>query len=279
MPFDSECVVNSVVWIATLPEKELGPTNRMVEDVEQFAHQSSFSFCYFVIKNRADLTALLTQICSWAAEKQCRPIIVLDGHGSRQDGLKLSDSGETITWAELSEHLQWINVETGNNLCVIGAACYSLQAISLIKLNAPTPYFVLLAPEQEVNVGFLEKNLPAFFKLLFTTNSLKDAYCHYLSSTFTYFHCEKLFFRTMAIYIQNQCKGKAAAQRRERLMTEFFMDGLPNNPNTRKLVRDKIKKGLKPTQDILDGYAKIFLINRKCSFTMDELFDYLDNFK
>lgn len=182
-----------------------------------------------------------------------------------------------MTWTDLSAQLQQINISTNNNLCVIGAACFSLRTIMPSKLDQAAPFFVLLAPEQEVSVGFLEQNIPPFFDRLFTHGSLDDAYSRHLSETFRYFHCEKMLFIVVAKYIRHACKGKSLAKRRERLTTEVFMQGMLNTQANRKAIRANLKAGLKPNQALLDRYVRTFLVGKSCSFTMEQLLSFLDD--
>jgi len=275
MQLNSSFSCNSVVWITSLPAAELGPSRRMTEDITACSSNLGFHFCMVEVKNRSELLEVLNNINHQASGQGLRPILVLDAHGNREDGLVLSEPGEAMTWTALGALLRQINVSTLNNLCVIGAACFSLRAIAPAKLDQAAPFFVLLAPEHEVNVGFLEKNIPAFFDRLFTHGSLDDAYSRYLSEAFRYFHCEKMLFIVVARYIKAACIGKPLAKRRERLMTDVFMQGMANTQASRKAIRAKLKAGLKPNQALLDRYTRTFLVGRSCSFTMEQLLAFV----
>jgi len=277
MRLDSGFSCNSVVWIASLPKAELGPSRRMTQDVSALADRLGFSFSRIDVRHRSELRAVFQDLYRRAEKEGLRPILVLDAHGSEKDGLVLSEPGEAMAWTDLGAFLRTINVSTRNNLCVLGAACFSLRAIASSTLNQAVPFFVLLAPEQEVNTGFLEENIGAFFDCLFTRGSLDDAHTSHLSPTFKYFHCEKMLFIAVARYILSACKGKALAERRERLMTEVFMQGMDNTRANRKSVRAKLKAGLKPDQALLDRYVRTFLIGHSCSFTMDQLLAFLSS--
>lgn len=253
----------------------MGPSRRMTEDIETHAARLEFPFFRRDIKDRLELVNFLSEINLRAKEDGLRPILVFDAHGNHEDGLVMRDGLETMPWTELGALLRQINVSTLNNLCVIGAACFSLRAIAPAKLNEPAPFFVLLAPEQEVNVGFLECNLPRFFEQLFMYGDLDDSYNLHLSASFKYFHCEKMLFIVIAKYIKKACKGKSAAIRREQLMTEVFMQGMKNSKANRKAIRAKLKIGLKPDQALLDRYAQTFLVGKRCSFTMEELLAHI----
>lgn len=148
MQLNSSFSCNSVVWITSLPEAELGPSRRMTEDVAAHSSRLGFHFSRIDVKRRSELAEVLNDINHRAGEHGLRPILVLDAHGNQRDGLVLSEPGEAVTWAELGAQLQRINISTLNNLCVIGAACFSLRAIAPSKLDQAAPFFVLLAPEQ-----------------------------------------------------------------------------------------------------------------------------------
>ena len=276
MQLNSSFSCNSVIWIASLSEDELGPTRRMTEDVAAVSRYLGVRFDRIDVKDRLGLADALRHLGHRARSEGLRPILVLDAHGNQKDGLKLAGPGEVMAWTDLGTLLRPINVATGNNLCVIGAACFSLGAIAPTKLDQATPFYVLLAPARKVKVGFLEKNIPAFFRELFTHGSLDEAHRQYLSESFRYFHCEKTLLLSVARYIKAACRGKPATERRERLMTEVFMQGMENTAGNRKSVRDKLKAGLKPDQALLDRYAGTFLVGKRCSFTMEELLAVLD---
>lgn len=145
MQLDSSFSCNSVVWIASLPEADLGPSRRMTEGIEAHAINLNFPFLRVDVKRRSELIDVLKDVSRRAKDDKLRPILVLDAHGSRESGLTLCEPGETMVWPELSGLLQQINVSTINNLCVIGAACFSLHAITPAKLNQAAPFFALLA--------------------------------------------------------------------------------------------------------------------------------------
>jgi len=271
MLLDTSFACNTVMWVSSVSDVERGPTNRMTEDLEGICNKNDVAFKRRDVAKRAELISLLQDLRIRTRDDHVRPILVFDMHGSAASGLHLSSTGEYLGWKEVGELLRDINVSTDNNLCVIGAACFSLRAITPTKLDQAAPFFVLLAPETEVKVGFLEENIPIFFDHLFATGKLDEAYSRYLSDQFKYFHCEKMLFTVVAKYVQAGCMGKSAAERREYLLTEIFMQGLENTSENRRDIRARLKEGLRPNQALLDRYSRTFLVGRSCSFTMDQL--------
>lgn len=276
MQLDTGFSCNSVIWLTSLPDDELGPTRRMVEDMEALTAEITVVFQHIELTSAEHLKKQLGELTLHASEHGMRPLLNFDMHGSKDDGLYISQTLEYVSWSELSECLQKLNRETANNLVVVGAACFGLRAIMPIKLDKPAPFYVLLAPEEKVSFGFLAENLIKFYRELFLSGCLDTAYSRNLSDKFKYFHCEKMLFIAVAKYIKAGCKGKAAQERRERLLTEVFSQGMEKTDENLKSVRKKIKEGIKPDQALLDRYAGVFLINRRCCFNMDQLLDFLD---
>lgn len=276
MQLDTGFCCNSVIWLTSLPDSELGPTRRMVEDMESLTAQISVEFQHIQITSAAHLKRLFEEFSFHASKSGIRPLLHFNMHGNKDNGLYISQSSEYCSWDELYCSLQLLNQATGNNLAVIGAACFGLRSIMPIELNQPAPFYVLLAPEEKVHVGFLADNVVCFYRELFESGSLDTAYSRYLSDEFKYFHCEKMLFKVVAKYIRAGCKGKTAQERRERLLTEVFSQGMEKTEHNLRSVRNKIKMGLKPDQALLDRYAKTFLVGRACSFSMQQLLSFLD---
>lgn len=275
MIISSEFACNSVIWISSLPDNEMGATNRMVASVEAHSKELEFGFQHVPIKHREQLDGLLDELAQRSRQHNMKPLIHFDTHGNSDCGLYIDGEDAFYDWNNLSEKLRSINTGTGNNLAVVGATCYGLHAIKPISLTTPTPFYLLLAPEEKVTVGFLEKNVPSFYRSLFKLGSIDSAFsCHFLEK-FKYFHCEKMLFVVISRYIAQQCKGKGGAARRERLLTEIFSQGMENTVENRKRVRAMLKNGLRPDQSLTDRFAGNFLIGRQCSFNITDLLDFV----
>lgn len=277
--FDTGFSCNSIIWFTSLPASELGPSRRMVEDMESLMADIPTEFQHIQVTSKDHLKNHLAKLSHHASEKGMRPLLHFNMHGNKEKGLHISQSSEYYSWGELYSNLQDLNQATRNNLVVFGAACFSLRSILSIKLDKPAPFFVLLAPEETVCVGFLEDNTVRFYREFFASANLYSAYNQYLSDKFKYFHCEKMLFIVVAKYIKAGCKGKSAQERREQLLTEVFSQGMEKTEDNLRSVRNKIKEGLKPDQALLDRYAKVFLVDRKCSFNMQQLLEFLDGDK
>lgn len=248
----------------------------MSQPVEAIATGTGkFHFTRRCLRRRTELEPLRLELEARVREEGLRPILVFDMHGSSETGLSLGEPGQGMPWERLGELLRAINVATGNNLCVVGATCYSLTAIKSMTITSSVPFFVLLAARSEVKVGFLEDNFPAFFKTMLADGGIDEAYYRYLARKLEYFHCEKMLFIMIACNIRSACRGKGAVERRERLLTEVLQNG-PNTPETRKEIRQNIKEGIRPDRSLLERYTEIFLIGKPCGFDMKQLLKYVE---
>lgn len=73
--------VNTVVWLRSLPENELGPSRRMVEDIEAFAKRGGlFQFEEISVSSSAEMLAALATLAS-RCRAGLRPILHFDCHG------------------------------------------------------------------------------------------------------------------------------------------------------------------------------------------------------
>ena len=270
MQLNTEFACNSVVWISSLAPNDEGPTRRMVAEMTGHAQALGFAFEHIAVSGRAELSHLLAGLASRTEHRHMRPLVHLDTHGNKDDGLFIEGENVFVAWDDLAQMLREINVPSRNNLAVVGATCFGLHAIRPINLSTPTPFFLLLSPEEKVSNGFLETNIPRFYRTLFEVGSVEAAFAN-ISERFNYFHCEKLLFIAIARYLAQQCAGKSRLQRRERLLTEIMSQGMENTLDNRRLARQMIKQGTRPDQSLIDRFAGRFLIGRPCSFQFEEL--------
>lgn len=258
--------VNCVVWLCGLPKEEHGPTRRMLEDLQGHGRLPVPVHRYDVF-SADELLEAIGALCK-VAQAGSRPVLHLDMHGSKAKGLKVGS--DFIGWEALGQSLRELNIATKNNLVVVGGACHALFAIRSVDIHSATPFFALLAPEEEVQSGFLEDRIVPFYEELFKAGSLDEAFRR-LGPPFKYEHCEKLLSIVLARYIKAGLKGKNLEERRERLLTEVFQGRGDSAPEALKQARQVLKGGLRPNQELVDRYAATFLCGRPCSFGIDQL--------
>lgn len=268
----SEFVCNSIFWISSLPDTEMGPTRRTTEEMERILSNFSIGFMHQRIQNVCELVGFLNCVQRYSRDNGLRPLIHLDAHGNREHGLYLNGQDSFYEWRSLAGLLRSINIASQNNLAVVGATCYGLNLIWPVQLDEATPFYALLSPEREVCNGYLEDNIPSFYQCLFQSGSLQRAYQTCLQEKFSYIHCEKVFFDAIARYICHYCRSKGSRVRREELLTIALSGSGVNSLGIRE-IRRIIRENIKPSQEKLNQYARTFLIGKDCRDDIRNLID------
>ena len=268
----SGLTVNSLIWISSLEPNEKGTTDRVHDDLQPYFVSIGLPFHLIEPKSASELLAGLDALAK-RAKGGLRPTIHFDTHGSKSNGLYIAASREFVSWQQLVERLRPINVETGNNLCVVSAACFGLHAIMAIHIGSPTPFFALVAPKNTVSFGFVEQRTVPFYEAVFKGLDVVSAHEQHLAPDFKLFLCEKMLLVGLTKYVRNYCMGKGGKKRIEDLLTQAVAAGLPNSPKNRRLARRTAKQRIKPDQALIDKYMQTFLIGKKVDVTIKQIVD------
>ncbi|WP_425901819.1 hypothetical protein [Agrobacterium radiobacter] len=267
--FHSQASVNSVVWITSLHENEIGVTNRILEDLEPYLLRKEALFEHHTPASAEEFLISLDYLAHMA-ERGLLPILHLDMHGSERDGVHIAATSENIPWRMVVEKFRRINVATRNNLCVVSMACFSFQAAREIQITSNAPFYILAAPEKEVHAGFIEESLNSFYEHVFDKEELITPFRQILAKELLLLHSEELLYTSLARYIRAGCIGKAGRMRAEELLTAG-LKRLPGFSANKKVFRDIIRKGIKPSQQLLDRYVESFLLGKPVSFTIEQV--------
>lgn len=263
---------NAIVWIHSLPEPEMGPSRRILEDLEGLAKGGGFPLFEYAVRNRSELKDLFRKL-TVKAEQGLRPVLHVDAHGTVADGLMLAPSGECVRWSEIIEDLRTLNVATANNLTCIFALCFGLHLYKQVSLKRPVPAYLFCAPPEEISVGFIEAQTLAFYREMNRTSNVTAAFEATLGGVMQSFHCQGLFFQSLLRYIRTYCVGRTRQDRLERMVTAVLQRNGIVNPSSAQLkqTRREVRESLKPGQKVIDFFAPSFLIGREPAFTYADL--------
>ncbi len=263
---------NAIVWIHSLPEHEMGPSRRILEDLEGLAIAGGFPVIACAVRDRAELSDAFRQLTT-KAEQGLRPVLHVDAHGTPADGLRLAPSGECVGWSEIIEYLRALNVATANNLTCIFALCFGLHLYKQVSLKQPVPAYLFCAPAEKISVGFLEAQTLAFYREINQTSDVTAAFKATLGGAMQSVHCQGLFLQSLLRYIRTYCIGRQRQDRLERMVTTVLRrDGIANPSSAQlKQARRKLRKALKPGQKLIDLFAPSFLIGRAPAFSYADL--------
>jgi len=252
--FSSTLTVNSLLWFTSLEPTQQGLTLRIQEDLMPYLDSIGLRHQTCEPQTADQLLEMLNQIARKAGAG-LRPVLHFDTHGNVTHGIKLDASGEFVLWPDLVVSLRAINVATGNNLCVVSEACFSMEAARQVTLSEPCPFFILIAPQNEVSSGFLEDNTLAFYKSLFEGLEVVEAHARHLAPNLALFHCERMLIYTLAYYVRDYCIGKLGNERREELLTKAVAANLAHNRSDRRRIRREAKVWTRPSQAMVERFA------------------------
>ncbi|WP_238310213.1 hypothetical protein [Methylobacterium organophilum] len=250
----------------------MGPTRRILEDLEGLAAAGGFQVFEYAVKNRAELVRQLGELKDRAAQG-LRPVLHVDAHGTAAEGLLLAPSGDRVGWAEVIELLRELNTATSNNLVSIFALCFGLHLYREVSLMKPAPAYFFGAPPSEISIGFLEAQTLAFYREVSSSSNVTGAFAKTLSHEMQSFHCQGLFFQALLTYIRRHCRAKDRGPRLERMVTAIMKrDGITNPSGAQlKAARQHVRGFLDPGQHLIDKFAPSFLIGRPAAFVFDDL--------
>ena len=263
---------NAIAWIHSLPKGEMGPTRRILEDLEGLASAGGFRVFEYAVGDRAELEKAFNELTS-SAEQGLRPVLHVDAHGTVADGLLLAPSGEQVEWADVIELLRKLNVATENNLTCVFALCFGLHLYKKVSLKKAVPAYLFCAPPSEISVGFLEDQTLAFYRKINQTSNVTAAFNATLGASMKSIHCQGLFFQSLLRYIRTYCMGKRRQERQERMLTAVLKrDGIVNPSNEQlSQARKDVCESLKPGQSLIDHFAPSFLVGRDAAFKYEDL--------
>ncbi|WP_434403378.1 hypothetical protein [Sphingobium sp. DN12] len=272
-------LINSVIWIRSLGDHELNPSRRMVEDLTVMANAGHFAFEEKVVRNRAELFILLDSVAS-AASTGLRPILHFDCHGSAADGLHVRPANEFCSWGDLAARLRVINVATQNNLCCVFAACFGMWLATQLRLSLPTPWYLTIAPENEISVGVLEDRTAAFYREVFASANITQAYDRVLRPDLDILLCKKIFAESLAHHVAVNCRGASGRKRKEDAVTAVLKGRGIFAATNQQLAqaRREIRHKFQASQWLIDHFASKFLIGRDPGIDVADLARLSDNY-
>ena len=272
MHFTQRLGINSLFWLTSLRDDEKGVTRRVWEDLLGVFAVEGLPAEMVEITSAIELHAALTEIAR-LANLGAKPMIHFDCHGSLERGLWIAASDEYVSWSELISLLRDINKACGNNLCVVSACCFSFEAVRFVDIHLTAPFGILIAPEGEVNAGFLEENMVAFYREIFALRDISSAVEARLKANFRTFHSERMLAYVLIKYIDQGGMGRRLQERREALMKMAVPKDIELTKQTMAELRQLRDNMTKPTEELIERFIPVFLAGKAPAFTVKQLVD------
>ena len=271
MEIESSFECNGIVLIRAPRSGEEGPSRRLSEDLQLLAASlGDFIFQSITVSSKTELIECLKSL-EPKVKNGFRPILHFDAHGSKEHGLEIGVTGNFVSWAEITNELRKLNIACRNNLFVFVSSCYGYYLLKALTIKEPCPFFIMFGHTDIVTFGEIESSIAPFYSQLFKTGRIDEAN-RVFTTKFEYYHAERMFLISFSRYIREQCLGKGGRERREKLLTETFAEtNITNTPETRRQLRNQIKKQLEPTPEGMNKFANRFLHGKECSVSFEEV--------
>lgn len=269
---------NALIWVRSLPEFEHGPSTRMIEDVETLCIANNYEFRVKDIHTQVDFEYLIEELLNEARDG-LRPILHIEMHGNKNDGLLLS-SKEYMKYEILNANFRKLNKETSNSLVVVLAACQSFYYLLKSMPNELSPTFLTYAPKTDITIGELEKCILPFYKDLILSNSYNTAYENNLIPHFTEFNCITTFNSFM-----NDTYNKMGSNKKKKEFINKALDSARNFsrennlPFDIKKMRHLAKKSFRFDQKMIDETGEKFLGERYNKILLNQIIGQQNNIK
>lgn len=263
---------NAIAWIHSLPETEMGPTQRILDDLRVLSVAGGLPLTEYPVTNRVELEKVFDVLIA-EARNGTHSVLHVDAHGSDVDGIQLAPSGEFIPWAEVIELVRKLNVATNNNLTCVFALCFGLNLYKQLSIKEAVPAYLFIAPPSKISVGFLEDQTRSFYEKISKASDVKTAFEETLGESMELINCQGLFFNSLLKYISFHCMGQSGRERIEQLVIKSLREEGIRNPTRYQLrnTRSKVRKLLKPGQSLVNRFAPTFLIGRDAAFAYADI--------
>ena len=270
MEFLVKSKFNSIQWITSLKPFERGATVRVLEDLQTVCAGRGLPLEVHYPKTADAFLALLHRMAE-DADAGMTPLLHLDMHGSKDGGLAIEATGESITWLILADALRQINAASRNNLCVFSGACFSFHAVSQIDITKAAAFYILVAPEHDITGGALEENTLGLYRDILSGVDIIAAVADRFGDRMRYFHCEEMFANILYAYLDEKAVGKNKRARIEDRVTKAVEWGAHTDSAALSKLRRLAAALVEPTEDLIDRHGGEFLAGRKPGFTVRQL--------
>ena len=140
----------SNVWIVEWLSVDEPHTGRKLHDwmKERRPGWSAYFFC----QSKKEVIAAIANAAERAQRSELRPVLHLESHGGDLglEGPAGKGSTELLTWDELTEPLQHLNLATRCNLMVVVAACTGFAGVQALQRGPRAPAVALVGPDAPV---------------------------------------------------------------------------------------------------------------------------------
>lgn len=251
---------NAVVILDCLGVDDLKTGRRLEESINDMS--SALGRPAYCVRKRISSHAQLYAELK-VVEQSCRmgvtkPVLHFEGHGDPVKGLLISGSGEYVGWDALTALLSVLNRACRNNLGVVLASCNGYAITKLVRINAPSPYHFLLAPNSEVSAGELYAVLTEFYREIIRSSDLNWAMAQ-VPTHYQRFLCTEWFYIEFAKFMKQNLYGKAKSA-----FVDTVLDAAMTQHGRQHMtpLRRAVKEQVRTIQCLFESTVEVFLMGK-----------------
>ena len=149
-----------VEWLNPQDQKTAGLLHDWLQD-----RRPGWS-AYVPCKSKTDVLAAIERATVRAQQSRITPLLHLEAHGDEigLGGPDGSGGSELLTWEELADPLQRLNLATQCNLVVLVAACTGFAGVAAFFRGPRAPAVALVGPSERIVEGNLLRGTKEFYR-------------------------------------------------------------------------------------------------------------------
>lgn len=213
-------------------------------------------------ESKIEFLAILERLAQEAIEVEHIPLLHIECHGDKLDGLEFANSS-MMSWPELSDELLKLNCATRFNLFSVISACSGGYFLSQIFPGQPAPCLGMLAPSDAVDPAEILEGFRIFYSTFIKTFDAGSAAQKMSRQRLTagkWFvqSSDEWFVRIVINYVQVHCTRKQLEERAKKLSRKLRNSGIEQSIGlTKRRIRKDHNSGL------VDKYFASFFMTER----------------
>jgi len=261
---------NYIYIVDSLGADELQTASDLYNDIVRWRlMRIGFVQCEQIhVFDKQQFLALLATIIAKVRSGGHFPFIHLEIHGCKE-GLGLQ-SGELVTWEDLTKSLREINILLRNNLFLSMATCYSGYIIGEILPSQPAPFFACIATWEELSGDDIMTSFQSFFDFILSVKppqriNMNEAVEILNGSSerpwrYYFYNSELLFERIFSEYEKDLWDQRKFSMRVKDMVAQVFASGKRIIKSKNQIRREIEERLIRDRHQQKEGFRRRFLM-------------------
>ena len=256
-PIDLGYSFNTLYILDCLGEDELQTGKKLNEDLNDIPFRiRRTTIKYGKARTRAKFVDYFGAIMKDCLEGKL-PILHIECHGSKKNGLEMPDGTLLLSWQELAALTRPLNEVTRNNLGIVLAACDGVYLAEQMTWVEPSPFAYLVGSDKSVGAGETSKSTRAFYSTLFDTMDLPRAHSQ-MSEKFILYQAWQHFFHYLGAQYKEALIGSGKKKMVEQQLSNLTKYTFALNHLGLGKLREIAKEVVQPTASKYEEQCRVF---------------------